>query len=53
MFGELVMFMPVEDKSRRKKLEERFRTGMYVGLVDRSDEVGSSHVGWFLQGACH
>ena len=38
-FGELVMFMPVEDKSRRKKLEEHFRTGMYVGLVDRSDEV--------------
>eukprot|EP00975_Prorocentrum_lima_P064278 12896616-Prorocentrum_lima.AAC.1 len=33
------MFMRVGDKSKRKKLEERFRIGMFVGLVDRSDEV--------------
>jgi len=38
-FGELVMFLTVADGKRRRELDERFRTGMYVGLLDRSDEV--------------
>ena len=38
-FGELVMSMSVATQKHRKKLGERFFTGMYVGLVSRSDEV--------------
>jgi hypothetical protein len=39
-FAELVMFMTVADRAGpRRKLDERFSTGMYVGLVERTDEV--------------
>ena len=38
-FGELVMFLTVADGKHRRKLDERFHTGMFVGLVDRMDEV--------------
>jgi len=38
-FSKLVMFMSVADKKHRKKLDERFFTGMCAWLVDRSDEV--------------
>ena len=38
-FGELVMFLTVADGKHRRKLDERFHAGMYVGLVDRTDEV--------------
>ena len=31
--------MTVAERKHRKKIEERFRCGMFVGLVDRSDEV--------------
>ena len=39
MFGELVMFLTVAVGKRRQKMGDRYLTGMFVGLVDRSDEV--------------
>ena len=33
------MFMTTAEGKRRRKYEERFLTGMYVGLVNRSDEL--------------
>ena len=38
-FGELIMFLTVAGGKHRRKLDERFHTGMYVGLIDRTDEV--------------
>ncbi|CAK0843308.1 unnamed protein product, partial [Prorocentrum cordatum] len=38
-FGELLMFLTVAGGKHRRKLDERFHAGMYVGLVDRTDEV--------------
>ena len=38
-FGEIVMFLTVAEGKRRQKFEDRFIPGLFVGLVDRSDEV--------------
>ena len=36
-FGEAVMYMPVSTVRRRRKFEDRWETGIYLGLVERSN----------------
>ena len=38
-FGEPVMFLRVPPTKRRNKYEDRFVTGVYCGLIDRSNMV--------------
>ena len=37
-FGEAIMYMPVKG-NKKNKLEDRFVSGIYVGLVERSNEI--------------
>ncbi|CAK0797196.1 unnamed protein product [Prorocentrum cordatum] len=36
-FGEAVMYMPMSTARRRRKFEDRWETGIYLGLVERSN----------------
>ena len=38
-FGEPVLYLKVAPGKRRRKYEDRWETAVYVGLVDRSNEV--------------